>query len=73
MSIQANAAREYQLYQALQDARQRDRSIQDFYLLFSGYWEELQTIKVPISDSMFAFALEFQKQRERWNLFHFAM
>ena len=28
---------------------------------------------VPFSDFMFVFALEFQKQRDCWNLFRFAM
>jgi len=46
---------------------------QDFYSLLFGYWEELQTMEVSFLDSMFVFALEFQKQRDRWNLFHFAM
>ena len=55
------------------EAKQEDRSIQDFYSLFFGYWEELQTMNVSFSDSMSVFTLEFQKQRDRRNLFHFAM
>ena len=50
-----------------------DHSIQDFYSLLSSYWEELQTMKVFISNFMSAFALEYQKQRDRRNLFHFVM
>ena len=37
MFIQSGAASEYQLVQALQDAKQDDRSIQEFYSLLSGY------------------------------------
>ena len=46
--VQAGAAWEYQLYMNLQDARQGDRSIQEFYWSLSGYWEELQIMKVLI-------------------------
>ena len=54
MFVQTSAAREYQLCQVLQEAKQEDRSIQDFYLLLSGYWKELQTMEVPLPDSMSA-------------------
>jgi len=73
MFVHASTSREYQLYQAPQGSRQGDRSIQDFYSLLSGYFEELQTMNIPILDSMSAFALMFQKQRDRKNPFHFAM
>src|SRR4051812_13686941 len=42
MYVQSGSAREYQFIQALQDARQDDRSIQEFCSLLSGYWEELR-------------------------------
>ena len=73
MFIQIDLAREYQLCQALQEAKQEDRLIQDFYSLLFGYQEELQTMNVLFSNFMFVFTLEFQKQRDRRNLFHFAM
>ena len=73
MFVQTNVAREYQLCQALQEAKQEDRSIWNFYLLLSGYWEKLQIMEVLFQDSISDFALKFQKQRDRWNLFHFAM
>ena len=59
--------------QALQKAKQENLSIQDFYSLLFRYWEELQIMDVPFLDSMSIFALEFQKQRDRRNLFHFTM
>src|SRR4051812_1476189 len=77
MFVQSGAAREYQLVQTLQDAKQNDRSIQEFYSLLSGYWEELQTMEVPIpaivASSAPDFVLDLQRQRDRRNLFHFAM
>src|SRR3954468_10955147 len=77
MFVQSGAAREYQLVQALQDAKQDDRSIQEFYSLLSGYWEELQTMEAPIpaivASSAPGFILDLQRQRDRRNLFHFAM
>jgi len=73
MFVHIGAAWEYQLYQALQEAKQEDRSIQDFYSLLFEYWEELQTMDVLFPDSISVFALEFQKQRDRRNLFHFDM
>lgn len=30
-------------------------------------------MKVPILDRVVAFALDLQKLRDRWNLFHFSM
>src|SRR3954470_21280016 len=38
MFVQFGVARKYQLVQALQDAKQDDKSIHDFYSLLSGYW-----------------------------------
>src|SRR3954462_7517695 len=77
MFVQSGAAREYRLVQALQDAKQDDRSIQEFYSLLSGYWEELQTMEAPIPAIVASrapgFVLDLQRQRDRRNLFHFAM
>src|SRR4051812_35093059 len=77
MFVQSGAAREYQLVQALQDAKQDDRSIQEFYSLLSGYWEELQTMEAPIpaivASSASGFVLDLQRQRDHRNLFHFTI
>src|SRR3954468_20584011 len=77
MFVQSGAAREYQLVQALQDAKQNDHSIQEFYSLLSGYWEELYIMETPIPETVITSAPEFvlalEKQRDRRNLFHFAM
>lgn len=37
MFVQSGTAREYQFYQALQDTKQKDHSIYDFYSSLSGY------------------------------------
>ena len=71
--VQTSIAQEYQLCQALQEAKVEDFSIQDFYSLHFGYWEKLQTMDVSFPDSMSVSALQFQKQRDCQNLFHFAM
>ena len=59
MFVQSGAAREYQLVQALQDAKQNDHSIQEFYSLLLGYSEELYTMETPIPDTVIASAPEF--------------
>src|SRR3954464_10427290 len=72
MFMQSGAAREYQLILALQDAKQTDQSIQEFYSLLSGYWEELNTMETPIPETVITSAPEFvlalQKQRDRRNI-----
>src|SRR3954465_13064121 len=77
MYVQSGSAREYQLIQALQDARQDDCSIQEFYSLLSSYWEELQALEPPLPDGIVltypVYILDQQKQRDQRNLFHFAM
>src|SRR5438270_129385 len=75
MYVQSGSAREYQLIQAPQDARQDDHSIQEFYSLLSGYWEELHALESPLPDGLMlaypVYILDQQKQRDRRNLFHF--
>jgi len=53
------------------DVQFRDAQNYTDWALMMQY--NLHTMKVPISDFMSAFALEYQKQRDRRNLFHFAM
>src|SRR5436853_5759839 len=69
MFVQSGAAREYQLVQALQNSKQNEQSIQEFYSLLSGYWEELHTMETPIPETVIISAPEFvlalQKQRDR--------
>lgn len=44
---QSNFAKRYELETALQGARQRDKSIQDFYVEMTGLWDQLALMEPP--------------------------